>query len=204
MIHARRLAVGDSSGQRRNAFRLSAQHAVACTLAVRMESSVDLHQREMYELAVRIGASWVQIRRGAAMGALRDYLLGAGDEALEQGQMDSLDLLAGRPSWRMSDLADALRIDPSTATRAVQRLVISGLAVRSAHGDDGRVVMVEITDAGRSRHADVNDRRGQLMTHMLGAFAPEERPILADMLERFVTAVDEFVDRLADQPAASH
>ncbi len=165
-----------------------------------MESSVDLHQRDMYELAVRIGASWVQIRRGAAMGALRDYLLGTGDEALEQGQMDSLDLLARQPSWRMSDLAEALRIDPSTATRAVQRLVISGLAARSPHDDDGRVVMVEITDAGRARHADVNARRGQLMAHMLGAFAPEERPILADMLERFVSAVDEFVDQRADQP----
>jgi DNA-binding MarR family transcriptional regulator len=168
-----------------------------------MESSVDLHEREMYDIAVRIGASWVQIRRGASMGALREYLLGTGDEALEQGQMDSLDLLARQPSWRMSDLADALRIDPSTATRAVQRLVISGLAVRSAHDDDGRVVMVEITDAGRLRHADVNARRGQLMTHMLGAFAPEERPILADMLERFVSAVDEFVGALAEVPESS-
>jgi DNA-binding MarR family transcriptional regulator len=166
-----------------------------------MESSVDLHQREMYELAVQIGASWVQIRRGAAMGALRDYLLGTGEEALEQGQMDSLDLLAREPSWRMSELAEALRIDPSTATRAVQRLVSSGLAVRSSHDEDGRVVMVEITDAGRSRHADVNARRGLLMTHMLGAFTPEERPVLADMLQRFVAAVDEFVKHLADLPA---
>jgi DNA-binding MarR family transcriptional regulator len=166
-----------------------------------MEPAVDLHQPDMYELAVRIGASWVQIRRGAAMGALRDHLLGIGDEALEQGQMDSLDLLAGQSLWRMSDLADALRIDPSTATRAVQRLVASGLAVRSQHDEDGRVVMVEITDAGRSRHADVNARRGQLMVHMLGAFAPAERPVLADMLERFVSAVDEFVERLADAPA---
>ena len=58
-----------------------------------MDSSVDLHQREMYDLAVQIGRSWVQIRRGASMGALRDYLLGSGEECLEQGQMDSLDLL---------------------------------------------------------------------------------------------------------------
>jgi hypothetical protein len=57
---------------------------------------------------------------------------------------------------------------------------------------------VEITEAGRSRHADVNARRGLLMTHMLGAFPPEERPILADMLERFVAAVDEFVEHRAD------
>ena len=88
-----------------------------------MKPTVDLRQPEMHELALRIGASWVQIRRGAAMGTLREYLLGTGDEALEQGQMDSLDLLARQPSWRMSDLAEALRIDPSTATRAVQRLV---------------------------------------------------------------------------------
>jgi len=160
-----------------------------------MDQSVDLHQREMYDLAVQIGRSWVQIRRGAG-GALRDYLMGTGEEALEQGQMDSLDLLARRPSWRMSDLAEALRIDPSTATRAVQRLVTAGLAVRTPNEDDGRVVMVEITDAGRSRHADVNARRGLLMTHMLSAFTPEERPVLAEMLDRFVAAVDEFVENL--------
>jgi len=166
-----------------------------------MDASVDLHEREMYHLAVQIGRSWVQIRRGAG-GTLRDYLLGTGDEALEQGQMDSLDLLARRPSWRMSDLAEALRIDPSTATRAVQRLVTAGLAVRTPNEDDGRVVMVEITEAGRSRHADVNARRGLLMTHMLSAFTPEERPILADMLDRFVAAVDQFVENL-QRPIAS-
>ncbi|MEA3184932.1 MAG: hypothetical protein QOJ74_1409 [Ilumatobacteraceae bacterium] len=166
-----------------------------------MDSSIDLRQRDMYELAVRIGSSWVQIRRGAG-GAIRDYLLGAGDDALEQGQMDSLDLLARQPSWRMSDLAEALRIDPSTATRAVQRLVASGLAKRCPHDDDGRVVMVEITEAGRSRHAEVNARRGELMAHMLGAFTAAERPIVADMLERFVSAIDEFVVRLAEQSAA--
>jgi DNA-binding MarR family transcriptional regulator len=166
-----------------------------------MDTSVDLHQREMYQLAVQIGRSWVQIRRGAG-GTLRDYLLGTGEESLEQGQMDSLDLLARRPSWRMSDLAEALRIDPSTATRAVQRLVTAGLAVRTPNEDDGRVVMVEITDAGRSRHADVNARRGLLMTHMLSAFTPEERPVLADMLDRFVAAVDQFVENL-QRPIAS-
>ncbi len=167
-----------------------------------MEPTVDLSQPEMLDLALRIGASWVQIRRGAAMGRLRDYLLGTGDEALEQGQMDSLDLLARQHSWRMSDLAEALRIDPSTATRAVQRLVASGLAVRCPHDDDGRVVMVEVTEAGLSRHAAVNARRGELMAHMLGAFTADERPVLADMLDRFVSAVDEFVARLTEQAAA--
>ena len=129
------------------------------------------------------------------MSALRDHLFGTGDDALEQGQMDTLDLLAQQPSWRMSELADALRVDPSTATRAVQRLVRAGLASRSASDDDGRVVMVTITTAGITRHAEVAERRGRLMAHLMGAYAPDERVQLADMLERFVAAIDRFVSR---------
>jgi DNA-binding MarR family transcriptional regulator len=151
------------------------------------------HEHDNYELGVRIAVSWSEIRRGAGMGAVRDYLFGTGDDRLDQGQMDSLDLLAQQPYWRMSELADALRVDPSTATRAVQRLVNVGLATRRPSHDDGRVVIVEITDPGRQRHADVAHRRMVLMTHMLRAFGPAERPVLADMLERFIAAVDDFV-----------
>jgi DNA-binding MarR family transcriptional regulator len=59
------------------------------------------------------------------------------------------------------------------------------------------VVIVEITDAGRNRHADVAHRRMVLMRHMLKAFRPAERPVLADMLERFIAAVDDFVAEIA-------
>ena len=61
--------------------------------------------------------------------------------------------------------------------------------------------MVSVTEAGLSRHAAVNARRGELMAHMLGAFTAEERPVLADILERFVSAVDEFVVDLAERSA---
>jgi DNA-binding MarR family transcriptional regulator len=151
------------------------------------------HDRDNYDYGVRIAISWSEIRRGAGMGAVRDYLFGTGDDRLDQGQMDSLDLLAQQPCWRMSELADALRVDPSTATRAVQRLVNVGMATRRPSHDDGRVVIVEITEAGRERHADVAHRRMVLMGHMLKAFRPAERPVLAAMLERFIAAVDDFV-----------
>jgi DNA-binding MarR family transcriptional regulator len=168
----------------------------------RTEPRVDLQEREMFRLAVRIGRSWVSIRRGASMVAVRDYLFGTGHDALDQGQMDTLDLLAQRPAWRMSELAEALRVDPSSATRAVQRLVADGLADRSASTDDGRVVMVAITKAGTTLFDAVNARRGVLMAHMLAAFSAEERPVLADMLERFMAAVDDFVATVAE-PAAT-
>jgi DNA-binding MarR family transcriptional regulator len=164
-----------------------------------MANQVDLHDREAFDLALRIGTSWVEIRRGASTVALRDHLFGTGAQALELGMMDTLDLLAQQPSWRMSDLAEALRVDPSTATRAVQRLVSAGLAERRADADDGRVVVAVITSAGRARHHEVNLRRAAVMSHLLGAFESDERAQLAEFLERFVTAVDKFVADLDDR-----
>jgi DNA-binding MarR family transcriptional regulator len=154
---------------------------------------VDFDQPAQRELARRIGLAWIEIRRGAAMGVLRDLLLGTGDDALEQGQMDTLDRLANGRPWRMSDLADKLRVDPSTATRAVQRLVNAGLAARRASDDDGRVVIVEITERGRRRHAEYAVRRAELMKHLLESFEPHERPLLADFLDRFIASVDAYV-----------
>jgi DNA-binding MarR family transcriptional regulator len=162
---------------------------------------VDLHQPDQLQLAVRIGLAWIEMRRGAAMGKLREHLYGTGDDALDQGQSDTLDLLVTRRNWRMSELADGLRVDPSTATRAIQRLVNEGLATRHADEDDGRVVMVSASKAGKRRHAEVALRRGVLLTHLMGAFSADERVQLADMLERFVASVDDFVANVDHLPS---
>jgi DNA-binding MarR family transcriptional regulator len=144
---------------------------------------------------MRIGRAWIELRRGAWASSLRDYVYGDQDP-LEQGQMDALDLLARRERT-MRGLADRLRIDPSSATRAVQRLVGDGLAERFTSPDDGRVVMVRITRDGRARHADVASRRAHAMALILGEFDQEERADLAGLLERFVAALDEVCVRLA-------
>ena len=153
----------------------------------------DPRHREVYDLAVRIGLAWRELRRGASTSGLLEYLYGSEDESIEQGQMDTLDLLALRPSWRMSELADALRVEPSTATRAVQRLVNAGLATRCPGTADGRVVQVEITAAGRETFESVAARRAELLTFILKSYKRAELPVFADMLERFVGAVDSFV-----------
>ena len=153
----------------------------------------DPRHREVYDLAVRIGLAWREMRRGSSTSAVRDFLYGSDEESIEQGQMDTLDLLALQPAWRMSELADALRVEPSTATRAVQRLVNAGLAERRQSTDDGRVVQVEITDAGREVFEAVAARRAELLGFILKSYKRAELPVFADMLERFVVAVDHFV-----------
>lgn len=158
---------------------------------------------EARELAVRIGLAWREIRRGASAGLLRDFLYTIDSDRLEGsqielGQMDTLDLLATRPSWRMSELAEALRVEPSTATRAVQRLERAGLARRRPSATDGRVVKVEITEAGCEVHRTVVARRSELMAHIIGNYSAAELPVFVDLLERFVAAVDGFVASRAD------
>lgn len=134
-----------------------------------------------------------------------DYLFGKGDDALETGQMDTLDLLVTQDAWRMGDLADALRVDPSTATRAVQRLERVGLAMRCGGSDDKRVVMVSATDKGRERHDEALNRRQVLLATIMESYDRDEWPVLAELLERFVGALDDFVNDVresTDNPAS--
>ncbi|MFM7045590.1 MAG: MarR family winged helix-turn-helix transcriptional regulator [Ilumatobacteraceae bacterium] len=158
------------------------------------------NESSLEALALRIGLSWRELRRGAATGPLREFLysthgidVALDGEQIELGQVDTLDLLVQRDCWRMSELAEALRVEPSTTTRAVQRLERSGLAARRPTADDGRGVVVQITPAGRTVHAAVSARRAELFDHLLSSFEARELPVLADMLERFAGAIDGFV-----------
>jgi DNA-binding MarR family transcriptional regulator len=168
-------------------------------MATPRPNSFDIDDPVNREVALRIGRSWRDLRRGASMSALVEYFFGAGDDALESGQMDTLDVLVQQPAWRMGDLADALRVDPSTATRAVQRLERVGLATRCVNPSDRRVVMVSATDHGRDRHSEAIVRRQSVMRSIMGAYNAQEREQLAVYLERFVEALDSFVDGL-DRP----
>ncbi len=110
--------------------------------------------------------------------------------------MDTLDVLIREPSWRMSDLALALHVDPSTATRAVQRLATTGLVERLTDHDDGRVVIVQITDSGRELHRLVDLRRGYVLSRLMSVFAEDERETLAALMTRFVEELDNVVKDL--------
>jgi DNA-binding MarR family transcriptional regulator len=158
-------------------------------------SAFDFRNRIDREHARRIGTAWIELRRGASASALRSYLFGR-DKPLEQGQMDALDLLARRDNRPMKELAVRLRVDPSTATRAMQRLEADGLVERFTSPEDGRVVLVRITDEGRARHSDVARRRSTAMMHILSEFEPDERAQFADLLDKFIASLDEVVPQL--------
>lgn len=145
----------------------------------------------------RIALAWRELRRGAAGAVLRSHLLGPDGPQLEQAQLDALEILASEPSgWRMSEFADALRVDPSTATRAVTRLERLGLAERVAVEDDKRIVTARATALGRQKVQQVGRLRAVGMQRLLEPFLPDERRQFADYLDRFVGSIDDLVAEL--------
>lgn len=134
---------------------------------------------------LRIASAWRDLRRMKPSDLSID---------LPVGQIDTLDVIARIGPCTMNALSDALRIDASTATRAVEPLVNSGLVARHRGEQDGRQMIVELTRAGRRVERQLTEERLARVDRSLADFDPAERETLADMLERMVAgsrAVDD-------------
>jgi DNA-binding MarR family transcriptional regulator len=149
----------------------------------------------------RIARALRELRRGASTAALRDRLIGPDARSIEQAQIDALEILAGSPGgYRMSEFADAMRVDPSTATRALDRLQRLGLAERTVDERDRRVVVAHATAVGERLVRSVVVRRSAGMERLLESFSPDEQAQLADFLDRLVESIDRLLIQLTEEP----
>ena len=69
-------------------------------------------------------------------------------------RLQALGLIGRGDANRVSDIADALRIDLSVASRQVAVLEASGWVTRAADPADGRARVLEATESGRAVLAD--------------------------------------------------
>lgn len=157
---------------------------------------------EELDLIANIGRAWRDIRRGGVNGPLRDRIYGKGDDALDPRQMDLLDILvAAEEPRRMGDLAARLRIDPSTATRAIQRLMRDGLAEQVEVAGDARAVHVAPTRKGRAAHEKVFARRRVVLLELVRSIEPRRRRELVENLQLFVRSIEEITDNPSAGPS---
>jgi DNA-binding MarR family transcriptional regulator len=136
--------------------------------------------------------------------ALQRELYSIGGHELTPVQIDMIEILATRKSWRMSELATACGVDPSTITRTFAPLVELGLAERNRSPDDGRLVLVSVTEHGRAHVRRIGKARHQLMRAVLSRLTPQRRILLADLLEDYIRAVEaeaKLRDGLTDSPS---
>jgi DNA-binding MarR family transcriptional regulator len=144
----------------------------------------------------RVGVAWRQLRRGGSMLELRQMMYGGGGrggEPLDVALGDALDVILELGPVRMGELAAALRVDASTATRTVARLADAGLVRRVERKDDRRVVEIVATALGRRRQAAMVESAGAALERILAVFEPDERRRLGELMERLVQSLDDVV-----------
>ncbi|TXS10733.1 MULTISPECIES: MarR family transcriptional regulator [Streptomyces] len=98
--------------------------------------------------------------------ALDRHGLGASD-------FEVLDILAEAAAGddggclRVQEIASRVHLSQSALSRLVARLERDGLVRRAMCSEDRRGVRVELTDAGRSRHAEARPLRRAVLSRML-------------------------------------
>ncbi len=154
---------------------------------------------EQTEAMEKIGLAWRQIRRQSNSKTFRDLVYGQGPTALDALQADMLTRLTGEKTWRMGDLANALSIDASTATRTADKLVRARLAVRYPAQNDGRGVLISATQLGFERIADIQEKRMDILTSMLSHWNEDD---IARFAVLFSRAAEDIEDTVIPCPAS--
>ena len=86
------------------------------------------------------------------------------------------------------DLARRLRLEKSTVSRLVNQLHERGWLRRSKRDGDGRLVWLELTDAGDKAATDLSTARAQRFIRLLKAIPADRRQSVLDALTLLVEA----------------
>jgi DNA-binding MarR family transcriptional regulator len=96
---------------------------------------------------------------------------------------------------RLSELAEIEGVNPTMLSRIVAKLEETGLFRRHPDPVDGRVVLVEATDAGRAEQQRQRTERSELLTARLAALPPEQAAELLAALPALESLADELAPR---------
>jgi DNA-binding MarR family transcriptional regulator len=108
---------------------------------------------------------------------------------LSRTEAGVLSTLSGGPR-RITELAELERLKQPTMTLLVQRLEQQGLVSREHHADDGRVVLVDLTQAGRAALEDYRAQARAALSAYVAEMSDEQVEALAtatETLEQLVT-----------------
>lgn len=111
-------------------------------------------------------------------------------------QYRALIVLASRGAQRPVDLAEALGVDPSTATRLCDRLVAKHLISRRRQADDRREVRLDLSDRGRRIVESVTEVRRSEIRRILDAVPSSERDVLVRAFRAFGRAAGEVPEEM--------
>jgi len=143
---------------------------------------------------VRLAAqTWESLFR-AQVAVMRRLQAGPAFKSLALNEYDVLFTLSGCPSgWlRQNELNDHVLLSQSSLSRLVERLEKRGLVERRPAPDDGRGVLIRLTDAGRELQKEIGREHVRDIAALVGpaltAAEQQELLRLTDKLRASVSA----------------
>jgi DNA-binding MarR family transcriptional regulator len=113
------------------------------------------------------------------------------EEHLTASQWRALVVVAQRHGTALHEVATALGVHPSTATRTCDRLVAANLISRNDDPDDRRYLALTVTDEGHRLVESVYAARRQHIADALARMPTASRRQLAATLQAFAVAAGE-------------
>jgi DNA-binding MarR family transcriptional regulator len=114
--------------------------------------------------------------------------IAAVDDTITLPQFRLLVVLHTRGQQKVTELADSLGVNPSTTTRAIDRLIAAGMVDRQTNPNSRREMQISLTPAGRRVVRNVTRRRRQEITRIVEAMPATHRRGLVRALTAFSQA----------------
>jgi DNA-binding MarR family transcriptional regulator len=112
------------------------------------------------------------------------------EDDISTGQFSVLAVLATKGPRTPRELAETERVQPPSMTRTLNYLAAAGLVSRTDHPDDGRQVLIAVTERGLQVVEETRRRRTAWLAQRLAELTPDERATL--------TAASVIMTRLAE------
>lgn len=125
--------------------------------------------------------------RRARLSVVQRRVMTDADVDLDRGAYVVLNRVREWEPVRMSQLADGLMVDISTASRHVSRLEQAGMLGRSPDPDDKRASVLEVTALGVETVDRMNAAWRRALAEVLEDWAEADKRELATLLDRFAT-----------------
>ncbi|MGZ6300464.1 MAG: MarR family winged helix-turn-helix transcriptional regulator [Candidatus Limnocylindria bacterium] len=143
------------------------------------------------DVATRLRAAIARVDR-----LLARQVVGSG---LTRTQFSILGAVTRSGPRGLGDLAEREGINPTMLSRIVGKLETAGLLRRSPHPQDGRAVVVGVTDAGAKLYQQLQRERTGLIEDYLAELPPEQARRLVEALP----VLENLADHLRQRQAAA-
>jgi len=134
--------------------------------------------------------------RLARLPRVHERLVERAGVAIEPSAYAILSRIEEHEPVRLTDLAQELSVEISTASRQVSQLERSDLLDRRPDPTDGRSSMLTLSPDGRRVLARVREARTSALHEILSGWSRDDRVRLAGLLDRLVADITAFVEEV--------